>query len=174
MRALRAWTKPTISLSMLKQRRRSVRISPTASGLPAEAVDEWAGHLLGAPHCAPLRPQLVRFLAGCVANTGLNILVYWAMLWAGLAVPLGEPRFPRRRYPDQFHHAKPVPVFDNRDPWKLLPYFIVWSTWYAFNLGLIWLLMRCGVMLTLLVLSTPATVLLSYFFAESVSRALRA
>ena len=35
-----------------------------------------------------LRPQFMRYLAVGAANTGFAILVYWAMLWAGLAVPL--------------------------------------------------------------------------------------
>ena len=59
-------------------------------------------------------------------------------------------------------------VFDNRDPWKLLPYFIVWSILYAFNLGLIWLLMCCGLgAYAAGFLSTPATVLLSYFLQKT-------
>ena len=37
-----------------------------------------------------LRPQFMRFLAVGAANTGFSILVYWAMLWAGLAVSLAS------------------------------------------------------------------------------------
>ena len=59
-------------------------------------------------------------------------------------------------------------TFDNRNPWKLLPYFVVWAILYAFNLGLIWLLMRFGLDAYIAgLLSTPVTVLLSYFLQKS-------
>ena len=88
-----------------------------------------------------LRPQFMRYLAVGAANTGFNILVYWAMLWAGLAVPLASLASVVVGILISFTTQSRF-VFDNRDPWKLLPYFIVWSILYAFNLGLIWLLMR--------------------------------
>jgi putative flippase GtrA len=109
-----------------------------------------------------LRPQFMRFLAVGAANTGFNILVYWAMLWAGLAVPLASLASVVVGILINFTTQSRF-VFDNRDPWKLVPYFIVWSILYAFNLGLIWLLMRCGLdAYAAGFLSTPATVLLSY------------
>jgi putative flippase GtrA len=109
-----------------------------------------------------LRPQFMRYLAVGAANTGFAILVYWAMLWAGLAVPLASLASLVVGILISFTTQSRF-VFDNRDPWKLLPYFIVWSILYAFNLGLIWLLMRCGLdAYAAGFLSTPATVLLSY------------
>ena len=114
-----------------------------------------------------LRPQFMRFLAVGAANTGFNILVYWAMLWAGLAVPLASLASVVVGILINFTTQSRF-VFDNRDPWKLLPYFIVWSILYAFNLGLIWLLMRCGLdAYAAGFLSTPATVLLSYFLQKA-------
>jgi putative flippase GtrA len=114
-----------------------------------------------------LRPQFMRYLAVGAANTGFNILVYWAMLWAGLAVPLASLASVVVGILINFTTQSRF-VFDNRDPWKLLPYFIVWSTLYAFNLGLIWLLMRCGLdAYAAGFLSTPATVLLSYFLQKA-------
>jgi putative flippase GtrA len=114
-----------------------------------------------------LRPQFMRFLAVGAANTGFNILVYWAMLWAGLAVPLASLASVVVGILISFTTQSRF-VFDNRDPWKLLPYFIVWSILYAFNLGLIWLLMRCGLdAYAAGFLSTPATVLLSYFLQKA-------
>ena len=114
-----------------------------------------------------LRPQFMRFLAVGAANTGFNILVYWAMLWAGLAVPLASLASIVVGILISFTTQSRF-VFDNRDPWKLLPYFIVWSILYAFNLGLIWLLMRCGLdAYAAGFLSTPATVLLSYFLQKA-------
>ena len=114
-----------------------------------------------------LRPQFMRFLAVGAANTGFSILVYWAMLWAGLAVPLASLASLVVGILISFTTQSRF-VFDNRDPWKLLPYFIVWSTLYAFNLGLIWLLMRCGLdAYAAGFLSTPATVLLSYFLQKA-------
>ena len=114
-----------------------------------------------------LRPQFMRFLAVGAANTGFNILVYWAMLWAGLAVPLASLASLVVGILISFTTQSRF-VFDNRDPWKLLPYFIVWSILYAFNLGLIWLLMRCGLdPYAAGLLSTPATVLLSYFLQKT-------
>ena len=114
-----------------------------------------------------LRPQFLRFLAVGAANTGFSILVYWAMLWAGLAVPLASLASVVVGILINFTTQSRF-VFDNRDPWKLLPYFIVWSTLYAFNLGLIWLLMRCGLdAYAAGFLSTPATVLLSYFLQKA-------
>ena len=114
-----------------------------------------------------LRPQFMRFLAVGAANTGFNILVYWAMLWAGLAVPLASLASVIVGILINFTTQSRF-VFDNRDPWKLLPYFIVWSILYAFNLGLIWLLMRCGLdAYAAGFLSTPATVLLSYFLQKA-------
>ena len=114
-----------------------------------------------------LRPQFMRYLAVGAANTGFNILVYWAMLWAGLAVPLASLASLVVGILISFTTQSRF-VFDNRDPWKLLPYFIVWSILYAFNLGLIWLLMRCGLdAYAAGFLSTPATVLLSYFLQKA-------
>jgi putative flippase GtrA len=114
-----------------------------------------------------LRPQFMRFLAVGAANTGFSILVYWAMLWAGLAVPLASLASLVVGILISFTTQSRF-VFDNRDPWKLLPYFIVWSTLYAFNLGLIWLLMRCGLdAYAAGFLSTPATVVLSYFLQKT-------
>lgn len=114
-----------------------------------------------------LRPQFMRFLAVGAANTGLNILVYWAMLWAGLVVPLASLASVVVGILINFTTQSRF-VFDNRDPWKLLPYFIVWSILYAFNLGLIWLLMRCGLdAYAAGFLSTPATVLLSYLLQKA-------
>ena len=114
-----------------------------------------------------LRPQFMRFLAVGAANTGFSILVYWAMLWAGLAVPLASLASLVVGILISFTTQSRF-VFDNRDPWKLLPYFIVWSILYAFNLGLIWLLMRCGLdAYAAGFLSTPATVLLSYFLQKA-------
>jgi len=123
---------------------------------------------LWARRIAPLlRPQFVRFLAVGAANTGFNILVYWAMLWAGLAVPLASLASLVVGILISFTTQSRF-VFDNRDPWKLLPYFIVWSILYAFNLGLIWLLMCCGLDAYVAgFLSTPATVLLSYFLQRA-------
>ena len=114
-----------------------------------------------------LRPQFMRFLAVGAANTGFSILVYWAMLWVGLAVPLASLASLVVGILISFTTQSRF-VFDNRDPWKLLPYFIVWSILYAFNLGLIWLLMRCGLdAYAAGFLSTPATVLLSYFLQKA-------
>jgi len=114
-----------------------------------------------------LRPQFMRYLAVGAANTGFSILVYWAMLWAGLAVPLASLASLGVGILISFTTQSRF-VFDNRDPWKLLPYFIVWSILYAFNLGLIWLLMRCGLdAYAAGFLSTPATVLLSYFLQKA-------
>jgi putative flippase GtrA len=114
-----------------------------------------------------LRPQLMRFLAVGAANTGFSVLVYWAMLWAGLAVPLASLASLVVGILISFTTQSRF-VFDNRDPWKLLPYFLVWSILYAFNLGLIWLLMRCGLdAYAAGFLSTPATVLLSYFLQKA-------
>jgi putative flippase GtrA len=114
-----------------------------------------------------LRPQFMRFLVVGAANTGFSILVYWAMLWAGLAVPLASFASVVVGILISFTTQSRF-VFDNRDPWKLLPYFIVWSILYAFNLGLIWLLMRCGLdAYAAGFLSTPATVLLSYFLQKA-------
>jgi len=114
-----------------------------------------------------LRPQFMRFLAVGAANTGFNILVYWAMLWAGLAVSLASLASLVVGILISFTTQSRF-VFDNRDPWKLLPYFIVWSILYAFYLGLIWLLMRCGLdAYAAGFLSTPATVLLSYFLQKA-------
>lgn len=114
-----------------------------------------------------LRPQFMRYLAVGAANTGFAILVYWAMLWAGLAVPLASLASVIVGILISFTTQSRF-VFDNRDPWKLLPYFIVWSILYAFNLGLIWLLMRCGLdAYAAGFLSTPATVLLSYFLQRA-------
>ena len=114
-----------------------------------------------------LRPQFMRYLAVGAANTGFSILVYWAMLWAGLAVPLASLASLVVGILISFTTQSRF-VFDNRDPWKLLPYFIVWSILYAFNLGLIWLLMRCGLdAYAAGLLSTPVTVLLSYFLQKT-------
>jgi putative flippase GtrA len=114
-----------------------------------------------------LRPQFIRYLAVGATNTGFSILVYWAMLWAGLAVPLASLASLVVGILISFTTQSRF-VFDNRDPWKLLPYFIVWSILYAFNLGLIWLLMRCGLdAYAAGFLSTPATVLLSYFLQKA-------
>jgi putative flippase GtrA len=114
-----------------------------------------------------LRPQFMRYLAVGAANTGFNILVYWAMLWAGLAVPLASLASVVVGILISFTTQSRF-VFDNRDPRKLLPYFIVWSILYAFNLGLIWLLMGCGLdAYAAGFLSTPATVLLSYFLQKA-------
>jgi putative flippase GtrA len=117
---------------------------------------------------APLLcPQFMRYLAVGAANTGFAILVYWAMLWAGLAVSLASLASLVVGILISFTTQSRF-VFDNRDPWKLLPYFIVWSILYAFNLGLIWLLMRCGLdAYAAGFLSTPATVLLSYFLQKA-------
>ena len=114
-----------------------------------------------------LRPQFMRFLAVGAANTGFSTLVYWAMLWAGLTVPLASLVSLVVGILISFTTQSRF-VFDNRDPWKLLPYFIVWSILYAFYLGLTWLLMRCGLNAYAAgFLSTPATVLLSYFLQKA-------
>ena len=114
-----------------------------------------------------LRPQFMRYLAVGAANTGFSILVYWAMLWAGLAVPLASLASLVVGILISFTTQSRF-VFDNRDPCKLLPYFIVWSILYAFYLGLTWLLMRCGLdAYAAGFLSTPATVLLSYFLQKA-------
>jgi putative flippase GtrA len=114
-----------------------------------------------------LRLQFMRFLAVGAANTGFSILVYWAMLWVGLAMPLASLVSLVVGILISFTTQSRF-VFDNRDPWKLLPYFIVWSILYAFYLGLTWLLMRCGLdAYAAGFLSTPATVLLSYFLQKA-------
>jgi putative flippase GtrA len=113
-----------------------------------------------------LRPQFVRFVLVGAANTGFNILVYWAFLWIGLAVPLASLASLIVGILINFTTQSRF-VFDNRNPWKLLPYFVVWAILYAFNLGLIWLLMRFGLDAYLAgMLSTPMTVLLSYFLQK--------
>ena len=123
---------------------------------------------LWARRIAPLlRPQFVRFLFVGAANTGFNILVYWAMLWCGLAVPLASLASLIVGILVNFTTQSRF-VFDNRNPWKLLPYFIVWAILYAVNLALIRLLMRCGLDAYIAgFLSTPATVLLSYFLQKA-------
>jgi len=114
-----------------------------------------------------LRPQFVRFVLVGSANTGFNILVYWAFLWIGLAVPLASLASLVVGILINFTTQSRF-VFDNRNPWKLLPYFVVWAILYAFNLGLIWLLMRFGLDAYVAgLLSTPVTVLLSYFLQKS-------
>jgi len=114
-----------------------------------------------------LRPQFVRFVLVGGANTGFNILVYWAFLWIGLAVPLASLASLVVGILINFTTQSRF-VFDNRNPWKLLPYFVVWAILYAFNLGLIWLLMRFGLDAYVAgLLSTPVTVLLSYFLQKS-------
>jgi putative flippase GtrA len=114
-----------------------------------------------------LRPQFMRFLAVGAANTGFSTLVYWAMLWAGLAVPLASLVSLVVGILISFTTQSRF-VFDNRDPRKLPPYFIVWSILYAFYLGMTWLLMRCGLdAYAAGFLSTPATVLLSYFLQKA-------
>ena len=125
-------------------------------------------YTLWARRIAPLlRPQFMRYLAVGAANTGFAILVYWAMLWAGLAVPLASLASVVVGILINFTTQSRF-VFDNRDPWNLLPYFIVWSILYAFNLRLIWLLMRCGLdAYAAGFLSTPATVVLSYFLQKA-------
>ena len=113
-----------------------------------------------------LRPQFVRFVLVGGANTGFNILVYWAFLWIGLVVPLASLASLIVGILINFTTQSRF-VFANRNPWKLLPYFAVWAILYAFNLGLIWLLMRCGLDAYLAgMLSTPITVLLSYFLQK--------
>ena len=116
---------------------------------------------------APLmRPQFVRFVLVGAANTGFNVLVYWAFLWAGLAVPLASLASLIVGILINFTTQSRF-VFDNRDPWKLLPYFMTWIMLYGFNLGLIWLLMRLGLDAYLAgLLSTPVTVLLSFFLQK--------
>lgn len=109
-----------------------------------------------------LRPQFARFVLVGSVNTGFNVLVYWAFLWAGLAVPFASLASLVVGILINFATQSRF-VFDNRDVWRLLPYFIVWSILYVFNLGLIWLLMRGGLDAYIAGLwSTPATVLLSY------------
>jgi putative flippase GtrA len=115
-----------------------------------------------------VRPQFVRFLIVGAANTGFNIVVYWVMLWLGLAVPLASLASLvvgiLINFATQSHF-----VFDNRNPWKLLPYFIVWGILYLFNLGVIRLLMHYGLDAYVAgFLSTPVTVLLSYFLQKAV------
>ncbi|WP_018974414.1 GtrA family protein [Rudaea cellulosilytica] len=113
-----------------------------------------------------LRPQFVRFVLVGGANTSFNILVYWAFLWIGLAVPLASLASLVVGILINFTTQSRF-VFDNRNPWKLLPYFVVWAILYVFNLGLIWLLMGCGLDAYLAgMLSTPTTVLLSYFLQK--------
>lgn len=113
-----------------------------------------------------LRPQFVRFVLVGAANTGFNVLVYWAFLWAGLAVPLASLASLIVGILINFTTQSRF-VFDNRDPWKLLPYFMIWIVLYGFNLGLIWLLMRLGLDAYLAgLLSTPVTVLLSFFLQK--------
>ena len=110
-----------------------------------------------------LRPQFVRFIVVGALNTGFNVVVYWAMLWAGLAVPLASLASLIVGILINFTTQSRL-VFDNRNLWKLLPYVVVWSTLYAFNLGLIGLLMRYGLDAYWAgLLSTPATVIVSYF-----------
>jgi putative flippase GtrA len=114
-----------------------------------------------------LRPQFVRFLLVGAANTGFNILVYWAFLWVGLAVPLASLASLVVGILINFTTQSRF-VFDNRNPWKLLPYFVVWAILYAFNLGLIWLLMRFGLDAYVAgLLSTPVTVLVSFFLQKA-------
>ena len=113
-----------------------------------------------------LRPQFVRFVLVGAANTGFNVLVYWAFLWAGLAVPLASLASLIVGILINFTTQSRL-VFDNRDPWKLLPYFMIWIMLYGFNLGLIWFLMRLGLDAYLAgLLSTPVTVLLSFFLQK--------
>lgn len=114
-----------------------------------------------------LRPQFVRFLIVGAANTGFNVLVYWAMLWFGLAVPLASLGSLIVGILINFTTQSRF-VFDNRNPWKLLPYFFVWALLYAFNLAAILLLMRSDLgAYAAGFLSTPATVLLSYFLQKA-------
>ena len=114
-----------------------------------------------------LRPQFVRFLVVGAANTGFNIAVYWAMLWLGLAVPLASLASLAVGIVINFATQSRF-VFDNRSPWKLLPYLVVWAALYVFNLGLIRLLMSYGLDAYVAgFLSTPATVLLSYFLQKT-------
>lgn len=118
---------------------------------------------------APLfRLQFARYVIVGAANTGFGILVYWAMLWSGLAVPAAslvslvvgilvgfgaQSRF----------------VFDNRDPRKLLPYLILWGLLYVFNLGAIGLFMHFHFDAYVAgLLAAPATLLLSYFLQRSL------
>src|SRR5438132_14384201 len=83
-----------------------------------------------------LRPQFMRFLAVGAANTGFNILVYWAMLWAGLAMPLASLASVVVGILINFTTQSRI-VFDNRDPMKMKPYFIVRSILYTLKLVLI-------------------------------------
>ena len=108
----------------------------------------------------------MRFVLVGAANTGFNVLVYWAFLWAGLAVPLASLASLIVGILINFTTQSRL-VFDNRDPWKLLPYFMIWIMLYGFNLGLIWFLMRLGLDAYLAgLLSTPVTVLLSFFLQK--------
>ncbi|MBS0584400.1 MAG: GtrA family protein [Proteobacteria bacterium] len=119
-------------------------------------------------HIAPLlRPQFMRFLLVGAANTGFSILVYWAFLWVGLTVPFASLASLVAGILIAFTTQSRF-VFDNRNPWKLLPYFVVWAILYAFNLGLIWFLMWCGLNAYLAgVLLAPVTLLLSYVLQKS-------
>src|SRR5579883_1134061 len=88
------------------------------------------------------------------------------MLWIGLAVPLASLASLIVGILINFATQSRF-VFGNRNLWRLLPYAVVWSTLYAFNLGLIRLLMHCGLdAYRAGLFSTPATVTVSYFLLK--------
>lgn len=110
--------------------------------------------------------QFARFVVVGALNTAFNYLVYCAMLWIGLPLPLASLASLVVGILINFVTQSKF-VFDNRDPWKLMPYFAVWLILYSFNLSLIWMLMRCGLNAYVAGgLSTPVTVLLSYFLQK--------
>ena len=110
--------------------------------------------------------QFVRFVVVGAANTAFNYLVYCAMLWLGMPVPLASLASLVVGILINFTTQSRL-VFDNRDPWKILPYAAIWALLYAFNLGLIWGLMHFGFDAYIAgLLSTPCTVLLSFFLQK--------
>lgn len=114
-----------------------------------------------------LRAQFVRYLIVGGANTGFSLFVYWTMLWLGFTVPLASMASLIIGILVSFAMQSHF-VFDDRRLRNLLPYLVVWGVLYAFNLGVIELLMHEGMNAYLAgLLSAPATVLLSYFLQRS-------
>ncbi len=111
--------------------------------------------------------QFLRFVVVGTANTAFNYLVYCAMLWVGLPLPLASLGSLVVGILINFTTQSRF-VFDNNDPWKILPYVGVWASLYVFNLGLIWSLMHFGLNAYVAgLLSTPCTVLLSFFLQKA-------
>lgn len=115
-----------------------------------------------------MHPQFVRYLVVGAANTGFNLVVYWTMLWLGLAVPWASLiSLVIGIFINFTTHS--VFVFANRDPRKLLPYLFVWPVLYVVNLGFIGALMHLGVGAPLAGLfSAPPTLLLANFMHRSL------